>query len=73
MGKSSIWDLVLAIAEFAYNDFINWSKGKCPFEVVYRSKAGHPIDLVSLLTISDLSPSTFFKTSELFRLYSRNI
>ena len=31
----SSWDNILPQAEFAYNDSVNWSIGKSPFQVVY--------------------------------------
>ena len=34
--KSSSWDMVLAQAKFAYNNFVNRSIGKTPFEIVTR-------------------------------------
>ena len=36
--KSSSWDMVLAQAEFAYNNSVNRSIGKKPFEVVSGMK-----------------------------------
>ena len=31
----SSWDSILPQAEFAYNDSVNWSTGKSPFQIVY--------------------------------------
>jgi hypothetical protein len=29
------WDSILPQAEYAYNESVNWSTGKSPFQVVY--------------------------------------
>jgi hypothetical protein len=34
----SSWDNVLPQAEFAYNDSVNWSTGKSPFQIVYGTQ-----------------------------------
>ena len=33
-NKPRNWEMVLAQAKFAYNNFVNRSKGKTPFEIV---------------------------------------
>lgn len=38
-GKLGNWDLLLPTAEFAYNNSVNRSTGKSPFEIVYSSTA----------------------------------
>ena len=40
------WDLILLIAEFAYNSLVNRSIGMSPFEVVHDYKPRKPIDLI---------------------------
>ena len=40
------WDLVLPLAEFAYNDSVNRSTGMSPFEIVMGRRPRKPIDLV---------------------------
>ena len=42
------WDLVLPQAEFAYNNSVNRSIGKSPFEIVYGYKPRKPADLIPL-------------------------
>ena len=42
------WDLVLPQAEFAYNNSVNWSTGKSPFEIVHGYKPTKPTDLIPL-------------------------
>ncbi|GKV03596.1 hypothetical protein SLEP1_g15871 [Rubroshorea leprosula] len=49
------WDLVLAQAEFAYNNSLNQATGKCPFEVVYRVRPLNPLDLAPLPTSQQFS------------------
>lgn len=44
----SNWDLILSRAEFAYNDSVNRSIGKTPFEVVYGYHPHKPVDLIPL-------------------------
>ena len=35
--KSKGWDLILPQEEFSYNDFLNRSIGRSPFQIVYGS------------------------------------
>lgn len=42
------WDLALAQAEFTYNNSINRSTKKSPFQIVYTSIPQHVVDLVPL-------------------------
>ena len=42
------WDLALAQAEFAYNDSVNKSTGKSPFQIVYGRSLRGVVDLVAL-------------------------
>lgn len=46
--KLGNWDLILSIVEFAYNNCVNLSMGKSPFQVVTRYSPRYPIDLVPL-------------------------
>jgi hypothetical protein len=32
------WDQILPQAEFAYNDSVNWSTGKSPFQILYGTQ-----------------------------------
>ena len=34
----SSWDNILPQAEFTYNDSVNWSIGKIPFQIVYGTQ-----------------------------------
>ena len=43
--KPSNWEKVLAQAKFAYNNFVNRSTGKIPFEIVTRMKPRGVSDL----------------------------
>ncbi|OMO50971.1 reverse transcriptase [Corchorus capsularis] len=42
------WDSVIPQAEFAYNNSVNWSIKKTPFEAAYGLKPQHVLDLVPL-------------------------
>ena len=44
-NKQSNWEMVLAQAELAYNNFMNRSIGKTPFEIVTRMKPRGVLDL----------------------------
>ena len=44
--RAGDWDLVLPLAEFAYNDSVNRSTGMSPFEIVMGRRPRKPIDLV---------------------------
>ena len=46
--KQGVWDLILSIAEFAYNNSVNRSTGKSPFQIVNGYSPRTPIDLVPL-------------------------
>jgi len=43
-----MWDLLLPQAEFAYNNSVNRSTGRSPFEVVTGTTPRTPVDLLSL-------------------------
>jgi hypothetical protein len=49
----SQWDLVLAQVEFTYNDSVNRSTGKIPFQIVYGRSPKGVVDLVDLLDLGD--------------------
>jgi len=40
------WDLILPMAEFAYNGYVNRSTSLNPFEIVIGFKPKQPIDLI---------------------------
>lgn len=40
------WDAIIPQAEFAYNNSVNRTTGKTPFEAVYGLKPQHAVDLV---------------------------
>ncbi|BBH03402.1 hypothetical protein Prudu_014267 [Prunus dulcis] len=46
--KQGNWDLILPVAEFAYNNSANRTTGKSPFEIVYGVMPRPPIDLAPL-------------------------
>ena len=46
--KQGVWDLILSTAEFAYNNSVNRSTGKSPFQIVNGYSPRTPIDLVPL-------------------------
>ncbi|CAL8993728.1 unnamed protein product [Prunus brigantina] len=46
--KPGNWDLLLPVAEFAYNNSVNRSTGKSPFEIVHGFPPRSPVDLVAL-------------------------
>ena len=43
-----VWDLILSIAEFAYNNFVNYSTSKSHFQIVNGYSPRTPTDLVPL-------------------------
>jgi hypothetical protein len=47
------WDSFLAQVEFAYNDSVNRSTGKSPFQIVYGRSPGGVVDLVDLSDLGD--------------------
>ena len=47
--KQGVWDLILSTAKFAYNNSVNRSTGKSPFQIVNGYSPHTPIDLVPLL------------------------
>ncbi|KAK9950547.1 hypothetical protein M0R45_006032 [Rubus argutus] len=49
------WDFALAQAEFAYNNMVNRSTGKTPFEIVYGRTPHHTLDLVPLPKLPGMS------------------
>ena len=55
--KLGNWDFILPTAEFVYNNFVNRSIGKSPFEIVTGNSPHQPIDLVPLLTDYGFSKS----------------
>ncbi|KAI5321495.1 hypothetical protein L3X38_030566 [Prunus dulcis] len=46
--KPGNWELLLPVAEFAYNNSVNRSIGKSPFEMVNGFSPRSPVDLVAL-------------------------
>ncbi|GJT70672.1 RNA-directed DNA polymerase [Tanacetum coccineum] len=46
--KPKLWDVSLALAEFAYNSVVHISTGFSPFEVVYKTSSRHVVELVDL-------------------------
>ena len=46
--KLGTWDFSLTTAKFAYNNSVNQSTGKSPFEIIYGLNPNQSIDLVSL-------------------------
>ena len=51
--KPKQWDLTLAQVEFAYNNMLNRSTGKTPFQVVYCQPLRYALDLVPLCNNPD--------------------
>ena len=47
--KQGVSDLILSTTEFTYNNFVNRSTGKSPFQIVNDYSLLTPIDLVPLL------------------------
>ena len=56
--KQGVWDLILSTTEFAYNNSVNRSTGKSPFQIVNGYSPRTPIDLVPLtphMRVSELA------------------
>ena len=49
------WDSILAQAEFSYNDTVNRSTGKSPFQIVYGT---HPRGILELRELPNTFPSS---------------
>jgi hypothetical protein len=67
----SIWDNVLPQAEFAYNDSMNRSTGKSPFEIVYGRNLRGVSELMDLDQIITKSASAEEFTELMEELHSR--
>ena len=52
------WDLLLPHAEFAYNNSVNRSTSKSPFEIDHGYKPRRPVDLIPLSSHARVSKST---------------
>ncbi|GKV26633.1 hypothetical protein SLEP1_g35898 [Rubroshorea leprosula] len=63
------WDLMLAQAEFAYNNYSNQASGKCPFEVVYGVRPLNPLDLAPLPTSRQFSADAEQRAKEIKKLH----
>jgi len=63
------WDLVLAQAEFSYNNSISQTTGKCPFEVVYGQRPLSPLDLSPLPTLREYSSNADERAKQIKKLH----
>jgi hypothetical protein len=52
-NKPGQWDLVIAQARITYNNLVNISIGKIPFQVVYCRSPNGILDLVKFLEVED--------------------
>ena len=52
-----LWDSILPTVEFAYNNLVNRSTGKTPFEIVHGYKPMTPIDLLPTSSLHRVSES----------------
>ena len=48
--KQGVWDLILSTTEFAYNNSVNRSTSKSPFQIVNGYSPRTPIDFVPFIT-----------------------
>jgi hypothetical protein len=67
----SSWDNVLQQAEFAYNDSVNQSTGKSPFQVVYEMQPRGVSELRDLEHTATRSASVEEFTEAMKELHSR--
>ncbi|WRX11626.1 Integrase [Theobroma cacao] len=63
------WDLVLAQAEFSYNNFVSQTTGRCPFEVVYGKRPLSPLDLPVLPTTREFSADAEERAKQIKKLH----
>ncbi|GJV03215.1 RNA-directed DNA polymerase [Tanacetum coccineum] len=64
------WDLILPLAEFAYNRSVNRTTCKSPFEVMYRRNPITPLNLVHVLEVRRFSEEWANGLTSLSRLKS---
>ena len=63
------WDLILPIAEFAYNGTVNRTTGLNPFEIVNSFKPRQPVDLILMTHHPRVSDSASAFASHIRALY----
>ena len=65
------WDLILPIAEFAYNSSCNRSIGMSPFEVMHNCRPRKLIDLIPMTRYPRVSESASTFTSHIHDLHKK--
>ena len=66
-----LWDVILPTIEFAYNNSVNKSTGKKPFEIVHGYKPRTPIDLLSTSSLHRVSESTESFAQHMYDLHKQ--
>ena len=65
------WDLLLALAEFAYNQSPNQTTSHSPFEVVYGLNPIGPLELAPFLVTKHFSGDAEERAKEIKKLYEQ--
>ena len=65
------WDLLLPHAKFAYNNYVNKSTSKSPFEIIHGYKPRTLVDLIPLLSHAQVSMSTESYAQHIKRLHKK--